>query len=384
MLAVTRRRTPAAPERLRWRRGRRPAGAPAAWRRGPVLGTRLARAEATGTVSDPPLPDGPPPAISIADATAEEGPGAELAFAVTLDGASSLPASEEWETRDISARAGEDYVGGSGRLVFAPGETAKTLRIAVLDDAVDEHREVMLVVLSSPVGATIAKGWGGGTIENSDPMPPRVARAVRAHGSGAGARCGRGTHPRSAPPGVRVTVAGQRLGGAAPDAEARESLSAWLAGETQALEGRTRTVTPRALLAGSSFALTAGSDEPDGEQWVSLWAGGRSRASAARWSSPWRAGAGRAPTTMRRPRTASGSGSRRAGECGGVAMRTSTPDRDVARRRAEERRRSVYRKLFEEDACRRRDGRCISAGRGARASPSASCKSTESSQRPCL
>ena len=245
-----------------------------------AVGARLAGARATGTVSDPPLPDGPPPAISIADATAEEGPGAALAFAVTLDGASSAPASVEWETRDISARAGEDYVGGSGRLEFAPGETAKTLRIAVLDDAVDEHREVMLVVLSSPVGATIAKGWAGGTIENSDPMPSawlarfgrtaaeQVLDAVEGRLRGAPA------------PGVRVTVAGQRLGGKAPDArareeaEARESLSAWLAGETQAREGRTRTVTPRALLTGSSFALTVGSDEPGGEQWVSLWGRG--------------------------------------------------------------------------------------------------------------
>ena len=129
--------------------------------------------------------DEPPLAVSIADAMVEEGRGAVLAFAVTLDRAAQAMATVDWETRDGSATAGDDYVAGSGTLRFSPGETAKTIRVAVLDDSHDEGLEVMLAVLSNPVGATIAKAAGRGTIDNTDPMPQawlgRFGRAASDH-----------------------------------------------------------------------------------------------------------------------------------------------------------------------------------------------------------
>ena len=247
-------------------------------------GAGLADARATGTVSDPPAPLGPPPAVSIADARVDEGPGAVLEFAVTLDGASQAPAAVDWETRDANARAGDDYVEGSGTLRFAPGETSKTIRVAVLDDSHDEGREVMLVVLSNPVGATIAKASAGGVIDNTDHMPQawlgRFGRTVAEQVLDAVE-----DRIRSAPAaGVQVTVAGQRLGGAAPDAQAHEEaeakarlegLSAWLAGETEGRESRagSRAVAPRELFTGSSFALTTKADGLGGGL-VSLWGRG--------------------------------------------------------------------------------------------------------------
>ena len=86
-------------------------------------GAGLADARATGTVSDPAqvAPAGPPPAVSIADATVDEGPGAVLAFAVTLDRASQARATVDWETRDGNARAGEDYVAGVGDAALLAG-----------------------------------------------------------------------------------------------------------------------------------------------------------------------------------------------------------------------------------------------------------------------
>ena len=233
-----------------------------------------------GLAGTPRTPPPAQPALSVADAAAVEG--ATLAFAVTLAPAAAVTVRVDWTTRDDTARAGEDYEAGSGTLVFSPGETAKTIRITVLDDAHDEYREVMLVVLSDPVGATLAKAAAGGTIENADPMPQawlaRFGRTVAEQVLDAVEGRMRGA-PAA---GVEVTVAGRRLGGGAPDAEALEEaqeqarierLSAWLAGETQARERGTRTVTPRALLTGSSFALTAGSDEPGGAR-VSLWGRG--------------------------------------------------------------------------------------------------------------
>ena len=125
-----------------------------------------------------------------------------------------------------------------------------------------------------------------GTIENTDRMPAawlsRFGRTVAEQVLDAvEARI------RSAPAaGVRVTVAGQAVGGAAPDAEALEeaeakakagleSLSAWLAGETEARESRavSRPVAPSELLTGSSFALTTKADGIGGGL-VSMWGRG--------------------------------------------------------------------------------------------------------------
>ena len=258
-------------------------------------GAGLADAKATGTVSDPAevAPAGPPPAVSIADATVDEGPGAVLAFAVTLDRASQARATVDWETRDGNARAGDDYVAGSGTLRFAPGETAKTIQVAVLDDSHDEGREVMLVVLSNPVGATIAKAAAGGTIENTDHMPQawlgRFGRTVAEQVLEAVEE-----RIRAAPQaGVQVTVAGQRIGAAAAasEEEARETeaqtrledFSTWLRGEACRDDPGTggdcpartgsRAVTPRDLLTGTSFALTTGA-EGIGGGLVSLWGRG--------------------------------------------------------------------------------------------------------------
>ena len=126
-----------------------------------------------------------PPLISVANARVREGPGAMLAFKVTLDRASVEVATVDWETLDGSAKAGQDYVADSGTLVFAPGETVKTVNVAVLDDAHDERQEVMLLLLSNAQGAVIGDAVAKGTIENSDRMPAawltRFGRAASDH-----------------------------------------------------------------------------------------------------------------------------------------------------------------------------------------------------------
>ena len=92
---------------------------------------------------------------------------------------------------------------------------------------------------------------------------------------------------RAAPaPGAEVALAGERVGGAAPDAAGEEearreaaSLAAWMKGEAPGAgeagdpraERRPRAATPRDLLTGSSFALTGGRA---GEGLVSLWGRG--------------------------------------------------------------------------------------------------------------
>ena len=251
-----------------------------------AAGAGIARGAATGAIADPAAPSGPPPALSVADAEAQEGPGAVLAFRVTLDRASAAPATVDWETLDGSATAGEDYVGASGTLAFAPGETAKTVEVAVLDDAHDEGRETMLLYLSNATGASIADAVAKGTIENTDLMPAawlaRFGRTVADQVIEAVE--GRVRASRQA--GFEARLAGQRIGGPAPaddvmrDAEAQaraEAMADWLRGGTDGtdedgrLRAQTRTVTERDLLTGSSFALTAGTGSGG---FATLWGAG--------------------------------------------------------------------------------------------------------------
>ena len=112
-----------------------------------------------------------PPGLSVADANVLEGPGAALAFAVTLDRPTSAAVQVDYATRDGSAQAGSDYTASSGTLRFAPGETANTVTVAVLDDSHDEGSETLKLVLSNPSGAYLADGEATGTIENTDHMP---------------------------------------------------------------------------------------------------------------------------------------------------------------------------------------------------------------------
>jgi hypothetical protein len=68
-------------------------------------------------------------------------------------------------------------------LVFAPGETSKSVTVDVLGDYADESDETFLVVLRKPENATIAAGFGEGTgrITNDD---KRAALSVKGPQSG--------------------------------------------------------------------------------------------------------------------------------------------------------------------------------------------------------
>ena len=113
----------------------------------------------------------PPPAVSVADALVQEGPGATRDFAVTLDRAPAGTVTVAYATADGTPVAGEDCTAVSDTLSFAAGETSKTLSVAVLDDAHDEREKTMRLLLSSPSGPTIGDREAVGTIVNSDPNP---------------------------------------------------------------------------------------------------------------------------------------------------------------------------------------------------------------------
>ena len=150
------------------------------------------------------------PSIAVADARTREGVGAALIFRTTLSPIATGTVTVDYQTLDGTAKAGEDYRAVAGTLTFAPGDTAKTVRVSVFDDATDEGEETFTLTLSNAKGAVIADGEAKGVIVNADHMPrawlSRFGRTVT--GQVTDAVSERVTAP---PPSSHVTLAGQRI-----------------------------------------------------------------------------------------------------------------------------------------------------------------------------
>lgn len=122
-----------------------------------------------------PLNGGPPlPKLSVSDVTVTEGnSGTTTArFTVTLSAAAAGTVTVRYATADQTAKAGTDYTAASGLLTFSPGQTAKTVSVAVRGDTLYEPNETFLLTLSTPSGATVATAAATGIIKNDDPAPP--------------------------------------------------------------------------------------------------------------------------------------------------------------------------------------------------------------------
>ena len=116
--------------------------------------------------------------MSIGDRTVTEGDSGTVAasFTVSLSAASGKTVTVAYATADGTAKQPGDYAAASGTVTFAPGETSKSVAVAVTGDTADEQDETFTVGLSSPVNATLADGSGTGTITDDDeaPAPPPV------------------------------------------------------------------------------------------------------------------------------------------------------------------------------------------------------------------
>ncbi len=218
-----------------------------------------------------------PAALTVADARAREGEDETIDFAVTLSRAASATVTVDYGTADGTAAAGSDYTASTGTLTFRPGETAKAVSVALLDDAHDEGEETLTFRLSNASGARIADGVATGTIENSDLLPQawlaRFGRTAAGHVVDAiGERVG---GDRAG--GTLLMLGGQRVGldggraatrgdkGFLPDSDAADGR---LGGEDAV--SRAWTLTGRELLLGSSFRLALGEEGgiADGTRWT--------------------------------------------------------------------------------------------------------------------
>ena len=225
---------------------------------------------------------GGPVRIRVEGARAKEGKDESLDFAVTLNRAASHAVSVDYATEDGTAAAGADYTATSGTLTFAAGETAKTVSVPVLDDAVDEGKEVMRLLLSNPQGAFLrgVHTKARGIITNDDPLQrmwlARFGRAAAGHV--AEAIDGRLSGPAAA----GVVLGGHSLTGGKAEREAIESrLAETLLKEREARFGRggeaqaspVREVAMSDLLLASSFHMASAEKVDAGSRW-SLWGRG--------------------------------------------------------------------------------------------------------------
>ena len=132
-------------------------------------GATVADGTAAATIAD----DDELPVLAVGDAPpVYEGETAE--FVVRLSAASGGAVTVAYRTADGTARAGSDYRSAAGTLRFAPGETRRTIAVAVLDDETSEPRETFAAELSAPSGATLADGTGAATILDDDEPPELV------------------------------------------------------------------------------------------------------------------------------------------------------------------------------------------------------------------
>ena len=162
-----------------------------------------------------------PAGLSVADAEADEGPGATMRFVVALDRAAVGPVTVDWTTADGTARAGDDYEAAQGTLTLAPGGRSATVAVTVLDDSVDDGGETFRLLLSNPSGARLRDAEGIGTIRNADPLPRawlvRFGRTAADHAVDAITERLESPHGDShATFGPRLRIAGGRSSGLGP------------------------------------------------------------------------------------------------------------------------------------------------------------------------
>ena len=116
--------------------------------------------------------------ISIADPERHSESATGINFTITLSKASSQSVDVDVTTVDGTATSdaavtatslGRDFVAGSGRFTFAPGETEKVFTVTLVDDTFDEGEESFTVELSNPSGnVSLQDASATGTISDND------------------------------------------------------------------------------------------------------------------------------------------------------------------------------------------------------------------------
>jgi hypothetical protein len=124
--------------------------------------------QGVGTIVD----NDPPPTVTITRVSLKEGNNNRTTtfnFIVTLSAASEKEIQVSFATANGTATtAGGDYFARSGTLVFAPGQTSKSIPVVVRGDKNKEPNETFFVNLTGATNATIEGPQGVGEILDDD------------------------------------------------------------------------------------------------------------------------------------------------------------------------------------------------------------------------
>lgn len=123
--------------------------------------------------------------ISITDTSGTNQSGA-LSFDVTLDAASASTVTVDYATAPNTATSGVDFKPKSGKLIFYPGQTTKSIPITVYQN--DTHPEptsgTYEINLYNPTNATISDFPGIGTLDLTLPSTLSMAMSQALAGNG--------------------------------------------------------------------------------------------------------------------------------------------------------------------------------------------------------
>ena len=111
--------------------------------------------------------------VSVSGTTVTEGNAGttDAVFTVRLSEPSEAAVTIDYATEDDTASSPADYDGAPGTVTFAPGDTLKTVAVAVKGDALDEFAEDFFLDLSNPYGSTTTGASAKATIRDDDPTP---------------------------------------------------------------------------------------------------------------------------------------------------------------------------------------------------------------------
>ncbi|MEC4891718.1 MAG: Calx-beta domain-containing protein [Oscillatoria sp. PMC 1051.18] len=125
----------------------------------------LSKESAIATISD----DDNTPRLAVSDATVTEGDNNSPAeFTLNLSLPSTQPVRVEYATADDTAIANNDYLPVRDTLIFAPGETSKTVAVEIVNDNQQETSETFNLNILSFTNSLLADRQGIATITDDD------------------------------------------------------------------------------------------------------------------------------------------------------------------------------------------------------------------------
>ena len=138
-----------------------------------AVGATVTDGQGQGTI----INDDVAPTLSINDVTLLEGDlgTTNAVFTVTLSTASGQTVTIGASSANGTATNPSDYIALAPTvLTFAPGETSKTVTMAINGDTSNEANETFFINLNNAVNATVTDNQGLGTIINDDVVPPSM------------------------------------------------------------------------------------------------------------------------------------------------------------------------------------------------------------------